>query len=94
MDKVQKSMRASDDATQTLRRLKQLWLLNANKNAKAQRLSALLGDINLWVAAYNKLASNEGSMTKGGSGGTVDGTSVRSLEILRDKVVSGKYTFG
>ena len=94
LDKVQKSMRASDDATQTLRRLKQLWLLNANKNAKAQRLSALLGDIHLWVAAYNKLASNEGSMTKGGSGGTIDGTSVRTLEMLRDKVVNGKYTFG
>lgn len=94
LDKFQKSMRASDDATQTLRRLKQLWSLNANTNAKAQRLSVLLGDINLWVAAYNKLASNEGSMTKGGSGGTIDGTSVKSLELLRDKVVSGTYTFG
>jgi group II intron reverse transcriptase/maturase len=95
LNEFQKSIRASDDAIKTLRRLKRLWCLGVvKKNAKAQGLSVLLGDINLWVAAYNKLASNEGSMTKGGSGGTIDGTSIRSLEILRNEVINGRYKFG
>ena len=62
--------------------------------AKAQRLWALVDDINLWVAAYKKLAPNPGSMTKGGAGGTIDGTSMRSLKALRDSVVECKFRFG
>ena len=62
--------------------------------AKAQRLWALVKDINLWVAAYKKLAPNPGSMTKGGAGGTIDGTSMRSLKALRDSVVECQFRFG
>ena len=62
--------------------------------SKAQRLWVLVKDINLWVAAYKKLAPNPGSMTKGGAGGTIDGTSMRSLKALRDSVVGCKFRFG
>ena len=62
--------------------------------AKSQRLWALLGDINLWIAAYKKLAPNPGSMTKGGTGGTIDGTSLLSLKTLKDAVINNQYQFG
>lgn len=63
-------------------------------SAKAERLWSLVKDINLWVAAYKKLAPNPGSMTKGGAGGTIDGTSMRSIKALRDSVVECQFRFG
>nr|NP_943680.1 putative reverse transcriptase and intron maturase [Chara vulgaris]AAP92211.1 putative reverse transcriptase and intron maturase [Chara vulgaris] len=44
--------------------------------------SSLMKDINLWIAAYKKLAPNPGSH-EGGAGG--DGTSMKSLEASRPK---------
>lgn len=91
---LHEQIRASDDATKTMKRLKALWELSNRPNAKAKHLWKLIGQMDLWIAAYKKLAHNEGSMTKGGAGGTIDGTSLKTLKILRDKVIQGSYEFG
>lgn len=94
LESLRKSLGASDDANQTLRRMRQLWVISAQSKGRAQRLHRLLTDINLWVAAYKKLALNAGSMTKGGAKGTIDGTSLKSLKYLRDLVKSGEFQLG
>nr|YP_009710054.1 hypothetical protein [Coleochaete scutata]QFU80159.1 hypothetical protein [Coleochaete scutata] len=48
----------------------------------------------LWEAAYKRLAWNEGSMTSGTDGGTIDGVSKQLLNALRISVKDGKYKFG
>lgn len=68
---------------------------NAGKPGfKVRGLFILLTHIELWVAAYNKLASSPGSTTPGVSKQTIDGTSLRILEKLRDQVINGTYVFG
>ena len=71
-----------------------LWGLSQKPGIRAQGLFNLMKDINLWIAAYKKLDPNPGSMTKGGDDGTIDGTSMKSLEALRDSVSQQKFNFG
>ena len=94
LKRLQSQLRESDDSKQTLKRLETLWKLQSQPNARAQRLWKLMADINLWIAAYNKLASNTGSMTEGGAEGTIDGTSLKTLRALQNAVIGGKYKFG
>jgi hypothetical protein len=54
-------------------------LRSQNEEFRASGLFSLMKDINLWIAAYKKLAPNPGSH-EGGAGGTIDGTSMKSLE--------------
>jgi group II intron reverse transcriptase/maturase len=62
---------------------------------KVQDLFALITKHeDLWEAAYKRLARNEGSMTPGTDGGTIDGVSKQLLNALRISVKDGKYKFG
>nr|YP_001315110.1 putative reverse transcriptase and intron maturase [Chlorokybus atmophyticus]ABO15138.1 putative reverse transcriptase and intron maturase [Chlorokybus atmophyticus] len=75
-------------------RLHTLWKLSSSPHFQPSGLWKLVRDINLWIAAYKKLAPNPGSLTKSGAGGKIDGTSLKSLEWLRDRVSEGKFQFG
>lgn len=83
----------SSDQKSLEKRLQALWHLST-KEAKAEGLWKILGNINLWCAAYKKLARSQGSMTHGGTGETIDGTSLKTLRTLRDQVIEGKYQYG
>lgn len=61
---------------------------------RGERLFQLLSEGQLWTAAYNKLSLSPGSMTRGGEGGTIDGTSLATLEKLRSLVCQGKWNWG
>lgn len=73
-------------------RLKALKGLPSHK--RGERLFQLLSEGQLWTAAYNKLSLSPGSMTRGGEGGTIDGTSLIRLEKLRSLVCQGKWNWG
>nr|YP_009710018.1 hypothetical protein [Coleochaete scutata]QFU80123.1 hypothetical protein [Coleochaete scutata] len=75
-------------------RMNAIWNLSKEGHTPINGLFSLAKDINLWVAAYKKLAPNPGSMTAGGAGGTIDGTSLSTLKRLRDAVISGEFQFG
>jgi len=77
-----------------LTRLHTLWKSTTNENFKVYGLHRLARDLDLWIAAYKKLAPNSGSMTKGGAGGTIDGTSLKTLKSLRDSIQNGVFSFG
>nr|YP_009710015.1 hypothetical protein [Coleochaete scutata]QFU80120.1 hypothetical protein [Coleochaete scutata] len=84
-----------EHARKTLLRLQTIWRLSSRDDTnKVEGLWRLLGDINLWIAAYKKLAPNPGSMTKGGAGGTIDGTSLKTLRALRDSILEGTFRWG
>jgi group II intron reverse transcriptase/maturase len=97
LNDFQRRIRESNDSKQTMQGLKTLWEASA-RGRKVQRLWRLMGDINLWVAAYEKLAGNRGSMTKGGvsnsKNGTIDGTSMKTIEELRRLVTRQTYKPG
>lgn len=75
----------------SVERLRTLWKLESAD--KAYGLIKIMAQIDLWIAAYKKLSPNPGSMTPGGDGGTIDGTSMLTLEKLRDKVADSTYQF-
>jgi group II intron reverse transcriptase/maturase len=87
-------MSRGSDEPKTKQRLLALWKLSERPNSKAQGLWKLMDSAELWIAAYKKLAANDGSMTKGGAEGTIDGTSLKGLMALKDMVISGKYKVG
>lgn len=86
----------SDEPTQKGRtwvdRLHALKGLPSHK--KGERIFQLLSEGQLWTAAYKKLSLSPGSMTKGGEGGTIDGTSLVSLDKLREQVCKGGWNWG
>lgn len=59
-----------------------------------ERLFSLLKDIELWKAAYIKLASSEGSNTPSVDKKTIDGMSLDKLYKLRDQIINGEYKMG
>lgn len=93
LKRFQETSGATEGAIQTRKRLETLWKLS-QRNARAKHLWKLVGNIELWIAAYRKLAASEGSMTHGGAKGTIDGTSLKSIEGLRDAVVKKRYVHG
>lgn len=92
-DLGQRNQTSSPNQKSLEKRLQALWHLST-KEAKADGLWKILGNINLWCAAYRKLAQSQGSMTHGGARGTIDGTSLKTLRTLRDQVIGGKYQYG
>lgn len=85
---------ASDEAKTCVRRLQSLWNLKQDRNSRAKDLFKLAIREELWVAAYKKLAYNKGALTAGGAKGTIDGTSLKTLNLLRDAIKSGTYKMG
>lgn len=61
---------------------------------KARSLWALINQRDLWTAAYQKLATSPGSLTRGGDKTTIDGYSMKILDALRSTVFNGAYKFG
>lgn len=61
---------------------------------KARSLWALINERDLWAAAYQKLATSPGSLTRGGDKTTIDGYSMKILDALRNSVYNGAYKFG
>jgi group II intron reverse transcriptase/maturase len=93
LNSLQKLIRVTD-GTKTAQRLHALWKLSERPNARGKHLWKLMDNTDLWIAAYKKLAANEGSMTPGGAKGTIDGTSLKGLKALKDMVISGRYKVG
>ncbi len=82
----------STEVPKWLKRLSVLAMLKTDQ--KAQRLWALINERDLWIAAYKKLASSPGSLTRGGDDSTIDGYSMKILDELRSQVYKGEYRFG
>jgi group II intron reverse transcriptase/maturase len=82
----------STDVPKWLRRLNALAKLKTSMKAKS--LWALVNEPDLWVAAYKKLATSPGSLTRGGDHTTIDGYSMKILNLLREDVFEGKYRIG
>jgi group II intron reverse transcriptase/maturase len=59
-----------------------------------ERLFILLGELDLWKAAYIKLAKSQGSNTPSFDMKTIDGTTIEKLKRTRDKIMSGEYKTG
>jgi len=66
----------------------------AGTNHAWNNLMRLLEDEDLWVAGYTKLAPNPGSNTRGGAGGTIDGTSLKTLRALQRAVLERRFEWG
>lgn len=45
----------------------------------------------LWIEAYNRIATNRGSMTPGSDGETFDGISLEKIDALATRVLEGTY---
>lgn len=69
-------------------------LSRLKKHQKARSLWALVNEKDLWAAAYQKLATSSGSLTRGGDKTTIDGYSMKILNALRYSVYNGTYKFG
>lgn len=91
LKELSRNLGASDEAKTCVRRLQSLWNLNQDRNSRAKDLFKLATREDLWVAAYKKLAHNKGALTAGGAKGTIDGTSLKTLKLLRDAIKSGTY---
>lgn len=76
------------------KRMQTLWKNSSKPGFIAYGLWKLCGNIELWIAAYKKLAPNPGSMTEGGAKGNIDGTSLKTLQTLRDSIINEKFKFG
>jgi group II intron reverse transcriptase/maturase len=57
-------------------------------------LIRLMARPGLWIAAYAKLSRNPGSLTRGTTTSTIDGTSLATLDALRVRVRTGSYPWG
>ena len=54
-------------------------------------LFRLLTCRDLWIAAYNRIATNRGSMTPGPDGATFDGISLEKIDVLASQVLEEVY---
>ena len=69
-------------------------LFTKNSDPKADGLFRIMKNPDIWITAYKKLAPNKGSMTLGGDKETIDGTSRKTLLLLRDSVLRNTYIPG
>jgi group II intron reverse transcriptase/maturase len=81
-------------SSKTIQRLRDIRYHAQRPGFRAKGLTTLMKDVNLWVAAYQKISSNRGSMTPGADKATIDGTSMKTLRAIRDSVLKGTYLFG
>lgn len=93
LESLKRNAGASDDALTCVRRLQTVWNLSSD-NRKAKHLFRMIRNEELWIAAYRKLASNKGALTPGGAGGTIDGTSIKSIRKLIHELNQNTYVFG
>jgi len=75
--------------------LLQLWISSRGKRDRSyESLSGFLKNLDLWIIAYAKLSANPGSMTTGLDKQTIDGTSIKKIEALKDAVLNGSFEWG
>lgn len=75
-----------------MKKLIKLWISYLNNNNRVlYDAKAYLRDINTWIIAYSKISQNKGALTPGPDNKTLDGTSLKSLILLRDFVLTSKY---
>lgn len=64
-----------------------------NKNRTFRSLRGYLKSLDIWVAAYMKVAGNKGATTPGPDGQSLDGTTLKKLENLQKGVLAGTFEF-
>ena len=66
----------------------------SENNHKVRKVfQIMLSCEDLWVQAYAKLQSNEGALTKGIDGSTVDGFSEEAIKPILHELRTGSYRF-
>ncbi len=65
-----------------------------DKNWINKDLFRMLRHIEIWVSVYQKLSTKQGATTSGADNKTIDGTSLKTLKILRDAVLTSKFKWG
>lgn len=77
-----------------MKNLIKLWKANLkNKNRTYNDLKGFIKDINIWIAAYMKIANKKESLTPGADAEdkTLDKKTLNKLENLKQEVLEGKY---
>jgi group II intron reverse transcriptase/maturase len=92
------SMAPSWNDTKVAKRLQSLYYGNhKDQNFINEGLWKLLGEIDLWAAAYiklSKLSKSKGSTTASFERETIDGFSLEKLDILKEELRNSRYQFG
>lgn len=83
---------AQPDRTWTI--LSKLNRMGVKSNHPINNLFKLISSFDLWITAYARLSSNPGSLTRGTTSTTIDGTSIETLKALQAKVLAGSYPWG
>lgn len=78
---------------QGLKRLQKVRELNANPNWENYDLYRLLYMEDLYIAAYEKIKSAPGNMTKGSDDSTLDGFSMTTIENIIRKMRDQSFDF-
>jgi group II intron reverse transcriptase/maturase len=85
---------ATFDLIREMKQLINLWATcYKNRNRTYKSLKGYMKDMDIWIAAYMKVASNKGASTPGPDGKTLAGTTLRKLENLKKVVLLGEYDF-
>lgn len=75
-------------------RIARLWISNYKKPTKIYKsLKPILNTKELWYASYIKVRTSKGSETPGVDRQTLDGTTKRKLDLLREKVIGEKFNW-
>lgn len=83
-----------EGAEVTAKGLKELMMVrkrSENKEWKHEKLYSLFRFDDLWITAYGKLSESQGSTTPGIDNITIDGTTRKKLENLKNEVLTDKF---
>ena len=88
----EKQPKLTQQETVGLDRLMRHWVnCYKNPNKIYFELQGLLKETSIWIIAYQKLSKNPGSLTKGPSPDTIDGTTLENLNNLKNKVLNRDF---
>lgn len=59
---------------------------NKDKNYKFERLYRILYNKDMYLLAYQNIYAHEGNMTKGSDGGTIDGLSLKRIDLVQEVI--------
>jgi hypothetical protein len=65
--------------------------VRSKKNLPIERIYRMLFNKELYLIAYQNIYSNDGAMTQGGNGETVDSMSLKKIDDIIDKLKSESY---
>jgi hypothetical protein len=79
-------------ALKSVKNLTNLWKRSYNfSNEKILDLKGYLKDINLYILAYGKLHQNKGALTAGPTKETIDGTTLKKLQTIKDSILKNQF---